>query len=83
MEAYEELFNHMAEEHNLILLQSEMQNIIHICQKERIYKKEQYAKDIWAMIKAYGSPIPVNVRISLYKSIIDYLCQDIVSETDR
>ena len=33
-EPYQELFNHMANEHGLILVQSEMQEIIRICKKE-------------------------------------------------
>ena len=68
----EDLFNHMNQEHGLILLESEMQDIIHLCKIELINEKDQYAKDVWNIINAYGTVIPVNVKISIHTDIINY-----------
>jgi len=40
MNLYQELFDHLAEEHDLILLQSEMQEIINIIEKHQAANKE-------------------------------------------
>lgn len=46
---YQELFNHMSNEHDLILLETEMQEIISICVRTRnrieIARQEENTKD--------------------------------------
>lgn len=67
---YDRLFNHLKDEHDLTLLQSELQEIIHICNDYERKLMESEIKALWKIIKNYGSAIPTNVALSLYNDII-------------
>lgn len=70
--AFQRLFNYFKDEHDLTLLQSELQDIIHICNDYERCVTEDEKKSIWKIIKNYGSAIPVNVAISMFNDIINH-----------
>jgi len=69
---YTKLFNHLKDEHDLMLLQSELQEIIIICNdyESRVTESEKQA--IWKIIKSYGSAIPINVAMAMFSDIVKH-----------